>query len=134
LRIEELGPVGPKEIGVGYSSDSSSNRFLCLADRFRLSSMTRVPAGRKPEARALRRASVDAAKCSFFRFFTRSAPAAFIAHFRRRLQQKGRDMKQSRYSFGWRLKSASRNDLPGRQLCLSSNLNCFTAFSVSLRN
>jgi hypothetical protein len=95
MKLEKLGPVGPKEFwsaraqlvrsvsnvlsfsetmnllqnsdGI-YSSSVSSDCFLCFGGRLRLSGMTRVAVGAIPDLRAARRASVPLSKI-FFRFF-----------------------------------------------------------------
>ena len=50
------------------SSSASCKNFLCLGGRLRLSGMTRVLAGAKPELRAARRASLPLS-IFFFRCF-----------------------------------------------------------------
>jgi hypothetical protein len=55
---------------VPYKFGSSSNeRFLCLGGRLRLSAITLVPAGARPDSRALRRATCPTSNTFFFRFF-----------------------------------------------------------------
>src|SRR4029077_21280574 len=75
LRIEELGPVGPKARRPEHRRyvSTSSKSFLCFGGRLRLSGITRVAAGAMPEARARRRASLPASNRFFLRFFTKPA-------------------------------------------------------------
>lgn len=79
MKLEKLGPVGPKKFTVSsftlrlYSESGSRNCFLCLGGRLRLSGITRVTAGAMAELRATRRASLPISMTFFFRFFIRGS-------------------------------------------------------------
>src|SRR6267378_4931233 len=62
--MEQVLATGSRYVSV------SSKSFLCFGGRLRLSGMTRVEAGARPEARARRRASLPASKRFFLVFLT----------------------------------------------------------------
>ena len=76
MKLEKLGPVGTyrkSQVVIATpacaaQSNCLSRSGLCFSGFLRLSGMTRVPAGARPDLRARRRASVPFSSRFFFRF------------------------------------------------------------------
>lgn len=89
MKLEELGPVRtcPDLFSWFYSISISSQRFLCLSGRFRLSAITRVTAGAIPDFRAARRASLPTSMLFLFRLFIAPARLSHLAAARKRNEE-----------------------------------------------